>query len=263
MTTSAITTSTALSATELAEIADRIRIRMRHTIADIIETGRDLTAAKAQLGHGQFSDWVWDEFSMSARTAQNYMRAAEWAEGKNEIISHLSPTAVYALAAPSTPTAVTDRVIADSKAGKPVTDEYVKRHIKAAKEQERKKKARAARAADRATTAGYFEDVSTEQAAKTRSDPVGKAIAERAERNAWQEQALAEIASILQKLDRGDLGRLVDLFRDDRWGWRDAWDDLAPVLVGPAECAVDPEVDQVVDDDPLVIPAVFRREKTT
>jgi hypothetical protein len=131
---------TDITTPELAQIAERIRGRIRRTITDIIETGRDLAEVKAKLGHGHFGEWVWNEFNMTNRTAQNYMGAAEWAEDKNEIVSHLSPTIVYALAAPSTPSSVTDRIVADAKAGRPVNDEYVKRHIKSAIEDERKRK---------------------------------------------------------------------------------------------------------------------------
>jgi Protein of unknown function (DUF3102) len=50
--------------------AERIRGRLR---AAFIETGRDLLAQKAALGHGQFLPWVEAEFGMSARSAQELM----------------------------------------------------------------------------------------------------------------------------------------------------------------------------------------------
>ena len=40
------------------------------------------------------------------RSAQNYMRAAEFAEGKHETVSLLEPAAVYKLVAKSTKRAV-------------------------------------------------------------------------------------------------------------------------------------------------------------
>ncbi len=94
-----ITTTTSLSTKEMEEIADRIRARIRRTVEDIIETGRDLATVKDSMGFGEFTKWLDREFSMTDRTARNYMRAAAWAEGKTEIISDLSPTTLYLLAA--------------------------------------------------------------------------------------------------------------------------------------------------------------------
>ena len=50
-----ITTTTSLSTNELEVIADRIRARIRRTVEDIIETGRDLIRVKAGLDHGEFT----------------------------------------------------------------------------------------------------------------------------------------------------------------------------------------------------------------
>src|SRR5262249_20975723 len=52
--------------------ADRIRERVRKTVEDIIEVGRDLLAAKEALEHGQFGPWLKAEFGWSERTAQNF-----------------------------------------------------------------------------------------------------------------------------------------------------------------------------------------------
>lgn len=82
-----------LDAPELHEIAERIRARIRRTAMDIIETGQDLIQAKQALGHGKFGEWIEAEFNMSLRTAQNYMRAAEWAEGKSERLIRALQTA--------------------------------------------------------------------------------------------------------------------------------------------------------------------------
>ncbi len=76
--------------TDLDAIAERVRQRIRRTTTDIIETGRDLLVVREKLEHGQFTDWLDTEFGMSDRSAQLYMRAAEWAEGKTEMISDLS-----------------------------------------------------------------------------------------------------------------------------------------------------------------------------
>ena len=55
---------------------------------------------------------------MSIRTAQRYMQAAEWAEGKNDIVSYLPPKTLYLLAAKSTPVEIQTDVLQSLEAGK-------------------------------------------------------------------------------------------------------------------------------------------------
>ena len=78
----------------------------------VVEAGRHLIAVKESLDHGQWGDWLATEFDMSDRTAQILMNIAEQFEGKSEIISDLSVTVLGLLAAPSTPDAAVDAVIA-------------------------------------------------------------------------------------------------------------------------------------------------------
>jgi hypothetical protein len=118
---------TAASVRATAEI---IRERMKHSI---IETGRDLIQVKAKLEHGAFGPWLDAEFEMSVRTAQNYMRAAELADTKSETVSHLPATILFRLAAPSTPEAARDDVIARLEMGEQLTLTGVNRAIRVAR----------------------------------------------------------------------------------------------------------------------------------
>jgi predicted NAD-dependent protein-ADP-ribosyltransferase YbiA (DUF1768 family) len=90
-------------ATEARAVAARIRDRLRKNVSEI---GHDLIAIKAKLPHGAFTDWIAAEFSMGARTAENYMQAAQFLADKNANFSVLPPSAIYALAAPSAPAEV-------------------------------------------------------------------------------------------------------------------------------------------------------------
>jgi hypothetical protein len=54
---------------------------------------------------------------MNERTAERYMQCARWAKDKSDILSELTPAAVYQLAAPSTPRAIQDAVLARVAAG--------------------------------------------------------------------------------------------------------------------------------------------------
>ena len=94
--------------------AERIRKR---TYDSYIENGRDLIAVKAELGHGAFGCWLRAELKMSERSAQNLMAAAELVDTKSANIADLPVTAIYRLAAPSTPECVRDQIIARVERG--------------------------------------------------------------------------------------------------------------------------------------------------
>ena len=105
-------------------------MRLKRSAEDIIAIGQDLIAAKEQLAHGQFQPWVSAEFEMSQPTALNFMRVAERFGDKFVNITNISATVLYALAAPSTPDAVIERVTSGEVA--PTVSE-VKRAIAEAK----------------------------------------------------------------------------------------------------------------------------------
>jgi hypothetical protein len=118
------------TAASIRATAGNIRERMKR---NVVETGRDFIRVKAQLGHGAFGRWLKAEFEMTVRTAQNYMRAADLANRKSETVSHLSAKALYKLAAPSTPDAARDDVIARLQRGEVMTAERVDTAIRFAR----------------------------------------------------------------------------------------------------------------------------------
>jgi hypothetical protein len=94
------------------------RIRRQYTTS-IVQIGKALLGAKRYLSHGSFIAWVEAEIGMPARTAQAYMRVAQWATDKSASVAHLPPAALYLLSASSTPPEfvrqITDRVEAGEK----------------------------------------------------------------------------------------------------------------------------------------------------
>ncbi len=96
------------------------------------EIGRHLLAAKAALPHGRFAAWAEAELQMKARTAQNYMRAASWLDGKSETLAQLPPTIVYALAAPDAPSEVVQDVVTAAEAGAPLPASTIKSRLELA-----------------------------------------------------------------------------------------------------------------------------------
>ena len=161
---------------ELGSVADRVRNRLGNMTANIVEIGHELRAVKQRLEHGEFLNWVELACKLSARTAQLMMKAAEWAEGKNEIVAHLEPTAIYLLAAPSTPDSIRREVLSGLEHGQRPTPRLIKDMIRAAKEMTRPSRGKTGQATDPAQLRGAQPDGTQTEAAEkgqdARSDPV-------------------------------------------------------------------------------------------
>jgi hypothetical protein len=100
--------------------ATRIRQGVKSTVEAICDIGVQLCGAKQMLGHGQFVQWVESECGFSLRSAQNYMRASEFAADKNATIARLPPATVYRLSAKNTPPEVVAEVMARAASGERV-----------------------------------------------------------------------------------------------------------------------------------------------
>jgi hypothetical protein len=85
---------------ELAVIADEIRDTLKRETGSIIKIGELLVEAKKQVGHGEWLPWLKREFSLSERSAQNYMAAERFARKSamnTDLLSNLSPSLLYVL----------------------------------------------------------------------------------------------------------------------------------------------------------------------
>ncbi|MFD2676972.1 DUF3102 domain-containing protein [Camelimonas lactis] len=94
---------------------------MQLAAESIIEVGRELIQQKKDLGHGNFLPWIEAEFGMSRFTADRFMNVAERLGDKCSSVQHLGSTALYALAAPSTPEPVRTEVLERAASGEKVT----------------------------------------------------------------------------------------------------------------------------------------------
>jgi hypothetical protein len=88
-----------MNARALVEIEVELEIAFNREAKGPVEIGGLLAEAKAQLRHGEWVGWLKSKFPHAVRTAQNFMRAHEFA-GKYVTVTHLklSPGAIYALA---------------------------------------------------------------------------------------------------------------------------------------------------------------------
>ena len=103
-----------------------IKSLMRRTANDIIHIGQKLKEVKSQLGHGYFRRWLKIEFDWSIWTATKFMQVAD--KFKCVKFSHLdiAPSALYELAAPSTPDFVRFEAIERASHGETITHSKAK-----------------------------------------------------------------------------------------------------------------------------------------
>ena len=88
---------------QVMEAARDIKPRLKSLAREIFMIGRRLNEAKAVLPHGEWQSWLQEEFNLSVRSAQNFMAVDNRLSGKNANFAFLDPSALYLLAAPSTP----------------------------------------------------------------------------------------------------------------------------------------------------------------
>jgi hypothetical protein len=179
---------------DLDQIAERIRTRNRRTVQDILDTGRDLIAAKQELDHGAFGAWLDKEFGWEVRSAQRFMLAAKFAEGKSDTVSFLQPSTIYLLSAPSTPEQVCSEIIEQVRAKKPVHNSFIKMRIKETR-----------RAIARTETRKQ-----NREARKTADKRRAQWQAQEEQRRQKRETAIGKVATVLAKLKSSDIEQLAE-----------------------------------------------------
>lgn len=81
-----------------------IKERMRRSAQDVVEIGQRLIEVKERLGHGHFLEWIKTEFDWHRDTANKFMHVAEqFGTLEMSKFSTFAPSALYLLAASSTP----------------------------------------------------------------------------------------------------------------------------------------------------------------
>jgi hypothetical protein len=98
-----------------------IKALMKRAASDIIEIGQKLIEVKSRLGHGRFGGWLVAEFDWSDRTARQFMLVADRFKSANFSDLQIAPSALYLLAAPSTPESAREEAIARAEEGETIT----------------------------------------------------------------------------------------------------------------------------------------------
>ena len=115
---------------QIQQLTTDIRNRLRRCALDIYQIGQDLCLIKQQLQHGQFRAWLKAEFDWSVSAANKFMQVSQQFQLEDLTEVEIAPSALYALAAPSTPDEVRDRALAQAKQGKTITFSLAKQLIK-------------------------------------------------------------------------------------------------------------------------------------
>lgn len=135
--------------------ADRIR---RQCASSIIQIGKALLEAKRHLSHGAFLGWVESEVGVPCRTAQAYMRAAQWAAGKSAAVAHLPASAIYMLSANGVPEQFVVDVLERLEAGEQIGAVAIRQELRAFVTQSRCERSVASDDAGRSIRANYRID---------------------------------------------------------------------------------------------------------
>jgi len=97
---------TALNAVTKIFVQDKtkeIKRLIRRSAQDIFDIGQGLIEVKERLGHGSFRRWLRTEFTWSIPAANKFMQVAQKFKSINFIHLDIAASALYLLAAPSTP----------------------------------------------------------------------------------------------------------------------------------------------------------------
>ena len=91
--------------TVLDQIVARLRTILRRRTTDVVAAGNELIKAREHFAseHGEWQEWLAENFDLDVRTAQNYCAAAKYVARKSETVSdfdpaNLAPTLLYKLA---------------------------------------------------------------------------------------------------------------------------------------------------------------------
>ncbi len=116
----------------IQEQTGEIRTLMKRTAQDIINIGQKLIEIKKRLGYGQYRKWIETEFNWGKSTANSFENVARhFADVHN--LDIFAPSALYELAAPSTPESARQEAMAKAQAGEKIgyklAKEIKKKHI--------------------------------------------------------------------------------------------------------------------------------------
>lgn len=107
---------------------EEIKVLVRRSAQDIIDIGNKLIDVKARLGHGNFGPWLESEFGWTWKTATRFMDVAAKFD-KLSNLENFGASALYLLAAPSTPEPARVEAIERAQSGEAITHATAKQIV--------------------------------------------------------------------------------------------------------------------------------------
>ena len=106
----------------LRQAADEIRVRLRRTVNEIIESGQVLARARRRLPRGQWEPWLEREAQIPRRSASRLIAVHRvFGKIKPTTLDHFTTTALYTLSQPGVPQSIREYAVEQAKDGNEVT----------------------------------------------------------------------------------------------------------------------------------------------
>lgn len=208
---------------DAADKARQVAAAINRSAANYVRViGLQLVEAKSILPHGAFMPWAETELGMSARTAQNYMAAARFLADKPEPVSYLPAKVIYALAAPTTPAAVVEQIVAEAQAGTLPEGEVIAHRIALAQAEEQEVKRLVA------SKLGRSQDKARKIVARQKRNRAQECEEQRIAAEARQHESAERVAAMKATISRLVVGShdvMADVYTalaDDPFRFRDA-----------------------------------------
>ncbi len=119
---------------DIEQTTEAIRERLRKVAQNIWEIGKMLSEVQSKLERGQFDEWINSEFDWSRRTAYKFISVyKKFDQGINLEEINIATSALYLLAAESTPEEIRREFIQKAQQGEKITHQQVKKVVNEAK----------------------------------------------------------------------------------------------------------------------------------
>lgn len=106
----------------LARTAADLRLRLRRSVQEVVESGRLLAMARRRLGRERWRPWLDAEAQIPVRSATRLVNVGQaFAKLPEKVVANFTPTALYALAEPGVPKSVRDFFVNEAVEGREVT----------------------------------------------------------------------------------------------------------------------------------------------
>ena len=119
---------------DIEQATEAIRERLRKAAKNIWEIGNMLNQVQSKLERGEFDEWIKTEFDWSRRTAYKFISVYKRFDRQVNLEEiNIATSALYLLAAESTPEAIREEFIQKAQKGEKITHQQVKKVVEEAK----------------------------------------------------------------------------------------------------------------------------------